>query len=101
MFADALRGGKLVSRATFEKMTQPHGQMPGGQRYGYGMMIEDVYGRRIVGAWRRIPWRSSELYIVLDSPYTAVVLANQDPPAAEMARRMAEALVAEEAKAPH
>lgn len=96
-FADALRGGKLVSKATFAKMTEPRGDSPFG-KYGYAMEIADVYGRKVVGHGGGFPGVSTHLYILLDSPYTAVVLANQDPPAAELVGMTAESLLAEKAK---
>jgi CubicO group peptidase (beta-lactamase class C family) len=96
-FAEALRSGKLVSRATFEKMIQPHGNPPRGS-YGYAMEIDHLYTRTIVGHGGGFPGVSTHLYMVLDSPYTLVVLANQDPPASEIIGEKAKAIVAEKAK---
>ncbi|HEU5400499.1 MAG TPA: serine hydrolase domain-containing protein, partial [Terriglobales bacterium] len=97
-FADALRSGKLVSKTTFEKMTQPHGKTPYGGEYGYAMQIEHLQGETVVGHGGGYPGVNTELSIVLNSPYTIVALANQDPPAADFATQMAQALVAKKAK---
>jgi CubicO group peptidase (beta-lactamase class C family) len=96
-FAQALRRGKLVSPATFAKMIQPHGNPPHGS-YGYGIEIDDLYTRTIVGHGGGFPGVNTQLYIVLDSPYTLVVLANQDPPAADILGERVKAIVTEKAK---
>jgi CubicO group peptidase (beta-lactamase class C family) len=96
-FADALRSGRLVSRETFAEMSKAHGSTPTG-KYGYAMELLDVYGRTTVGHGGGFPGVSTHLYLVLDSPYTVVVLANQDPPADAYAGMQAVALMAEKAK---
>jgi CubicO group peptidase (beta-lactamase class C family) len=96
-FADALRGGRLVSRETFRAMATPRGTPPQGRRYGYALEIVEEGGRTIVGHGGGFPGVSTHLYIVLDSPYTVVALANQDPPAAEKASERVRALLIEKA----
>jgi CubicO group peptidase (beta-lactamase class C family) len=96
-FADALRNGKLVSKATFEEMIKPHGSALTA-KYGYAMEIGEIYGRAVVGHGGGFPGVSTRLYLVLDSPYTVVTLANIDPPAAEYAGSKVVAIMAEKAK---
>lgn len=97
-FADALRNGKLVSRATFEELTRAHAQTPFGGNYGYGIQLEETYGRKVIGHGGGFPGVSTDLILVLDSPYTAVVLGNQDPPSGQLASEMAKALLVKKAK---
>ncbi|HSK10972.1 MAG TPA: serine hydrolase [Vicinamibacterales bacterium] len=97
-FAEALRGGRLVSKATFEKMSRAHEKTPTGGAYGYAMNVADIYGRTVVGHGGGFPGVSAQLYIVLDTPYAAVVLSNQDPPAAEMVGERLRAMLVKKAE---
>jgi CubicO group peptidase (beta-lactamase class C family) len=94
-FAAALRSGKLVSAATFALLTSPH---PGSPDYGYGFEIEQTYGRTLAGHTGGFPGVNASWMMVLNSPYTIVVLSNRDPPSAEYAATAVNALVAEKAK---
>ena len=98
-FADALRGGRLVSRETWRAMVTPRGTPRQGRRYGYALEIVEEGGRTVVGHGGGFPGVSTHLYIVLDSPYTVVSLANQDPPAAEKGAERVRALLIEIAAA--
>jgi CubicO group peptidase (beta-lactamase class C family) len=97
-FADALRNGKLVSKTTFDIMAQSHAKPIGGGGYGYAMNIMDVYGRTVVGHGGGFPGVATRLYMVLGSPYTVVVLANQDFPADLYAGMKVLGMVVEKAK---
>ena len=97
-FADALRGGKLMSQSTFGEMTKPHDNGGAGGTYGYAIGIHSTYGRTIVGHNGGFQGVNTEIFIFLDSPYTVVVLANQDPPAELYPASTIVALMAEKAK---
>jgi CubicO group peptidase (beta-lactamase class C family) len=97
-FAEALRSGKLVSHATFEEMRTPSVRAPTDYKYGYAMEIENLYSRTIVGHSGGFPGVSTRLYLVVDSPYTVIVLSNEDPPAADYVGSPVVALVAKKAK---
>ena len=97
-FSDSLRGGKLMSQSTFGEMTKPHDNGGAGGTYGYAVGIHSTYGRTIVGHNGGFQGVNTELSIFLDSPYTVVVLANQDPPAELYPASTIVALMAEKAK---
>ena len=83
-FAEALRSGKLISRKTFALMATNHNPTStGGMGYGYAMMIDDVYGTPVLGHGGGFPGVNTRLAFLPDSPYSVIVLANQDYPAAD------------------
>jgi CubicO group peptidase (beta-lactamase class C family) len=97
-FADGLRTGKLMSRATFEVMTKPNARSPSGYPYGDAFEVENIYGQTFIGHGGGFPGVSTHLRISLNAPYTVVVLSNLDPPATAYAGSVAGALVAAKAK---
>lgn len=98
-FAEALRNGTLVKSATFALIAAPHATAPRGEHYGYGMSIEELYGRTLVGHGGGFPGVSTQLSLVQGTDLTVVVLANQDPPAASRVSTRANALVVAQANA--
>jgi CubicO group peptidase (beta-lactamase class C family) len=72
-FAEALRTGRLVSRATLEQMRTPRREL-GATEYGFGV---DLYrGNNVWGHSGAIPGVQSELELYGDSGYVFVLLGN-------------------------
>jgi CubicO group peptidase (beta-lactamase class C family) len=72
-FAEALKGGKLVSAATYELLTTPKPDVH-SLNYGYGFGVDPETG--IVGHSGGFPGISSNLDIFKGTGYVAVVMSN-------------------------
>jgi CubicO group peptidase (beta-lactamase class C family) len=95
-FASALLTHKLLNPAQTEIVFGGHSpQRPEGPGKGYGFLLKQVNGMRIVGNGGGGPGINAMFRIYLDRGYTVVILSNYDPPSAErIAGRIDEMLVA-------
>ncbi len=76
-FAEALRGGKLLSPKYADMVTSGKPDW-GSPDYGFGFGIGGDPGDRVVGHSGGFSGINSNLDIFLDSGYTAAVMSNQD-----------------------
>jgi len=97
-FADCLRNGRLITKATFDILITPNAHSPAELPYGDAFAIENIYGRTTVGHSGGFPGVSTDFRIFLGSAYTVVTLANLDSPADQYADSIAVALVAAKLK---
>jgi CubicO group peptidase (beta-lactamase class C family) len=72
-FADALKGGKLVSNESFRLLTTPKPELSSPE-YGFGFGIQE--GGRIVGHSGGFPGINSQLDIYVGEDYTVAVMSN-------------------------
>ena len=80
-WANALHRGKVVSAASYAAMTAPT-KMPDGkiEKYGFGLGIDDVRGRRSVGHGGGIfGFSTSSLYVPEKDLFVAVFTNSDDP----------------------
>lgn len=84
-FSMALQSGKLVSKASLEKLWAPH-----TNGYGYGFSVEGGPAGKVVGHGGGFPGLNGNLDIFLDKGYTVTVLSNYDNGASPLARRIYE-----------
>ena len=74
-FDAALRGGKLVSKETLEKLWRAYPEM-NSPRYGYGFGISETPVGRAVGHSGGFNGISADFLMYLDAGYTIAVLSN-------------------------
>lgn len=91
-FAEALRNGTLLSKAAFMSITTPRMKLEDESAYGYAVAIHQIAGHAVVGHNGGFPGVSTDFGMVVDSPWTVVMLANQDPPAPDLVAMHAKAL---------
>ncbi len=94
----AFTGGGLVPRALLDTLAAPRNSLGPGRAYGYGLMVREVAGRRLlghggggsgVGICNRVATR-------MDGSWTVVILSNVEPPSCEaLADRLEELLAAQ------
>jgi D-alanyl-D-alanine carboxypeptidase len=76
-FAEALRSGRLISKATLAEATRPH-----QEQYGYGFGVQGEGRLRSWGHGGGAPGMNGELRVFPELGYVVVGLSNLDPPAA-------------------
>jgi CubicO group peptidase (beta-lactamase class C family) len=90
-YAEALRGGAIVSQETLDLMRTPKSEL-GASRYGYGMVIGAGPGYpRYWGHGGDFEGVDADLMVFGDSGYTLVLLANQEavnPPIIRLVQRL-------------
>jgi CubicO group peptidase (beta-lactamase class C family) len=90
-FARALRGEKLVSRESLERMLTPHVATDRGTQYGYGFELTSRNGEAVYGHNGHHLGISAQLDIYRESGRIVAVLSDHDPPAAPVvATRLSE-----------
>jgi CubicO group peptidase (beta-lactamase class C family) len=72
-FAEALKGGKLVSAESMRLLTTPKPEL-NSPRYGFGFGIDE--GGRVVGHGGGFPGINSQLDIYIGEDYTLAVMSN-------------------------
>jgi D-alanyl-D-alanine carboxypeptidase len=85
-FAEALRGGRLVSAAMVERLTTAK---DGLGEYGYGFQVKQDNGHAIIGhdGGGASSGINSDLYWTQDGRWTVTVMGNYDAPAAQRVAR--------------
>ncbi len=87
-FAQALAGGKLLSKETLARMWTDHS----GAGYGYGFGIRETPAGKVVGHSGGFTGINSEMSLHPASGYVVVVLSNYDNGANPLVRRFEEML---------
>ena len=83
-FDGALREATLLPRVQTDHILAGKVEVGGGVHYAYGFFDRRVNGTRIVGHGGGFPGINGRLDMYLDLGYTVVVLANFDPPSADV-----------------
>jgi CubicO group peptidase (beta-lactamase class C family) len=79
-FATALRDHKLLNAKSTELITTGKVDAMRGSKYGYGFGEQQMNGYRIYGHNGGSPGIASDLSIIPEPGYVAVVMTNYDPP---------------------
>ena len=77
-FAEALSGGRLITRSTLAEATRPQSEEP----YGYGFAMQGEGSLFSFGHGGGAPGMNGELRVFPELGYVVVILSNLDPPAA-------------------
>ena len=84
----ALHGGKVLGKASYEKLTRDY-----GNGYGFGVSAFQRFGRDVIGHDGRVAGYSSDLARYVDENTTIVILGNVQSVARDEIRRLVAAAV--------
>lgn len=90
-WSDALHDGRLLSAASYAKLTTDY-----GYGYGYGVSVFRRFGRDVIGHDGRVAGYASDLARYIDERTTVVILSNVESVARDEIRRSVAAIVFDE-----
>lgn len=91
VWTSALHSGRLLSNASYEKLTRDY-----GNGYGYGVSVFQRFGRDVVGHDGRVAGYASDVARYLEDGITVVILSNVQSVARDEIRRSVAAAVLDE-----
>lgn len=69
-------GVKILSKGAVEAMTTAHIETPNKNKYGYGLMVGEFAGKKVIGHGGGVKGVSSYMLICKELDYTSVALTN-------------------------
>ncbi len=78
-----VNGQEILSESAVEAMTTSHIQTPNENEYGYGLMVGEFAGKKVIGHGGGVKGVSSYMFVCKELDFTAVALTNIAELAAE------------------
>ena len=75
-YLEIFKGNHILSKQALEAMTTAHIKTPNENEYGYGLLVGEFEGKKVVGHGGGIKGISSYMFVCKELDFTAVALTN-------------------------
>ena len=75
-YLEIFKGNQILSEQALEAMTKVHVKTPNENKYGYGLLVGEFDGKKVVGHGGGVKGISSYMFVCKELDFTAVALTN-------------------------